>query len=59
MKKKILIMMILLSLTGCTNKEEPKKIKDEEKPKIENKVEEEKYEDLNNLPISVFVYQNN
>ena len=33
MKKKILIMMILLSLTGCTNKEEPKKIKDEEKPK--------------------------
>ena len=42
MKKKLLIMMILLSLTGCTKKEEPKKIKDEEKPKIENKVEEEK-----------------
>lgn len=59
MKKKLLIMMILLSLTGCTKKEEPKIIKNEEKPKIETKVEEEKYEDLNNLPISVFVYQNN
>ena len=31
MKKKLLIMMILLALTGCAKKEEPKIIKNEEK----------------------------